>query len=337
MRKISSIVECEDRVIMMFFMLAVVLPISTAFWIASALISSSDEGESSSTPIRWFLSVLVPLIVAAWGVRKRSLDYTGAIAGLCVGFILTYSNYCYLSALLCFFVTSSKATNFRSRQKRRLEDNFKEGGQRNWLQVFCNGGVAAELAAIYLIDQGCGERLIDFYSDYRASWLSVGVLSALACSNGDTWASEFGSVIGSSSPRLITSMRKVPKGTNGGVSVVGLICSALGGGLIGVAFYCCMLLSISYHALQGSYPQWPVIVIGAVAGFVGSLIDSVLGATFQYSGLDESSGRIVDHPATGVRHLSGLPILDNHSVNLISSLITALLIPFATVHVWDLF
>jgi uncharacterized membrane protein len=78
--------------------------------------------------------------------------------------------------------------------------------------VLCNGGMATELALLYLVDSGCGERTIDFSRDYRASWLSLGVLGAFACCNGDTWASELGSVIGSTKPFLITTRQQVPRG-----------------------------------------------------------------------------------------------------------------------------
>lgn len=77
---------------------------------------------------------------------------------------------------MVFFVTSSKATKFRAEKKRKLEAEFKEGGQRNWIQVLCNGGMAAQLALLYLIDVGCGERPIDFDKEYRSSWLSIGIL-----------------------------------------------------------------------------------------------------------------------------------------------------------------
>lgn len=29
---------------------------------------------------------------------------------------------------------------------------FVSGGQRNWVQVFCNGGVPTELALLYMIE-----------------------------------------------------------------------------------------------------------------------------------------------------------------------------------------
>jgi hypothetical protein len=45
-----------------------------------------------------------------------------------------------------------------------------------------------------------------------ASLMAIGVLS---CCAGDTWAIEVGSVV-SSTPILITTLKRVPPGTNGG-------------------------------------------------------------------------------------------------------------------------
>lgn len=93
-----------------------------------------------------------------------------------MGFILTLTNYAHLATLIVFFVSSSKVTKFRSAQKRKFENDFKEGGQRNWIQVLCNGGMATQLGLLYLLDVGCGERPIDFVKDYRGSWLSIGII-----------------------------------------------------------------------------------------------------------------------------------------------------------------
>jgi uncharacterized membrane protein len=37
-------------------------------------------------------------------------------------------------------------------------------------------------------------------------------LGALACSNGDTWASELGTVVGQTEPFLIINRQRVPRG-----------------------------------------------------------------------------------------------------------------------------
>lgn len=98
------------------------------------------------------------------------------LSGLLTGFILTLTSFAHLACLMAFFVSSSKATKFRMKRKRRFDCDFKEGGQRNWIQVLCNGGMASQLALLYLLDVGCGERPIDFVKDYRSSWLSIGIL-----------------------------------------------------------------------------------------------------------------------------------------------------------------
>lgn len=97
------------------------------------------------------------------------------LIGFSMGFILTLTSFAHMSCLLAFFVSSSKATKFRMHKKEKFEE-IKEGGARNWIQVLCNGGMAAQLAILYLLDVGCGERPIDFDKDYRSSWLSIGIM-----------------------------------------------------------------------------------------------------------------------------------------------------------------
>ena len=56
-----------------------------------------------------------------------------------------------------------------------------------------------------------------------------------------------------------------------------------------------------------------------------------MGATLQYSGVNKKTGAIVEKPGKHgdpIEHISGMNILDNHEVNLLSSLFTAIIIPF---------
>lgn len=269
-----------------------------------------------------------------YGLKRKGVNRSGAILGLIVGVVLAISNHAFLVTLSTFFLSGSRATKFRNKEKRKFEEDFKGGeGKRNWLQVLCNTGMALQLAVLYIIDCGCGERPIDFKNNYRSSWLSIGVMASFACCNGDTWASELGSVLARGDPFLITTGKRVPRGTNGGVSGIGLLVSFLGGVLIGVVHYLTNLYTIDTDVLRVSSAQWPLIVIGGVGGLVGSLIDSVIGATMQYSGQDKN-GKIVEMPGKSVRHISGVRILDNHSVNLISSILTGIVTPALAFHFW---
>ena len=157
-----------------------------------------------------------------------------------------------------------------------------------------------------------------------ATIYSLGYLSSISCSCGDTWASEVGSAIGGT-PRLITTLKLVPRGTNGGVTMVGLVCSLGGGLLIGTSYYIVLLL---FGVTDSCTPQWIIVLIGGTAGLLGSLIDSILGATIQYSGYSERVKKVVNIPGVGVKHISGYNIVGNHAVNFISSLVTAILVLF---------
>lgn len=161
-------------------------------------------------------------------------------------------------------------------------------------------------------------------------------MSAFACCNGDTWASELG-ILSRSDPYLITSFERVPRGTNGGVSSWGLFMSFVGGIFIGIFYYIATLLFVDSESLLNSPVQFPVILIGGLAGLFGSIIDSFLGATCQFSG-QTAEGFIVEDPNEAVRKISGtFKILNNHSVNLVSCLLTAIIVPAFGAGWWSLF
>ena len=115
---------------------------------------------------------------------------------------------------------------------------------RNHRQVLANGGVAA-LAAL------------------AGNW--TWFAGALAAANADTWATEIGSHA-RTRPRLITNGSLVPAGTDGGMTLLGTTGGVAGAGLVAGLSYVC--------------GQRGALAI-AVAGVVGMLVDSVLGATVQ--------------------------------------------------------
>lgn len=55
---------------------------------------------------------------------------------------------------------------------------------------------------------------------------------------------------------------------------------------------------------------------------------------FNIQGIDEKTGVIVEYPREGVMKVSGSPWLDNHSVNLLSSFLTAIFATWASIAIW---
>lgn len=118
------------------------------------------------------------------------------------------------------------------------------------------------------------------------------------------------------------------------MTLIGLIVSAFGGLIVGLAYYITLILTVSRDQLSLAPPQWPIIVLAITCGLLGSIIDSILGATVQYSGCDKKTGKIVEEPGDGIVRICGRRWLDNHSVNLLSTLITGALAPILGTILW---
>ena len=140
-------------------------------------------------------------------------------------------------------------------------------------------------------------------------------LGHFSCCNADTWASELG-ILATRAPILITTCRKVPPGTNGGITLTGLLASAAGGLFIGLVFWGCGCLTVSESVNTTAPDQKIILPLSLFAGLFGSLLDSLLGALLQASVYDNTSKKVLITPTRtqDVKHISGVDILDNHQV-----------------------
>lgn len=82
---------------------------------------------------------------------------------------------------------------------------------------------------------------------------------------------------------LCIAYKPVTKGTNGGVTLQGLLAATAGGLTIGLTFNVVGLLTAEC-SFDVALRQLLIIPISATSGLLGSLIDSLLGATLQFSG-----------------------------------------------------
>ncbi|RLN92207.1 hypothetical protein BBJ28_00011749 [Nothophytophthora sp. Chile5] len=278
-------------------------------------------------PLRLLVAALLSAVLARRGLKKQSLDASGAAAACFVAFFSIASGYRFGVLILGFYFSGSKLTKVRANVKQQLDANFKPGGQRSARQVLACSLLATAIAVYCVLLFGDDDASLDFVNAPWRSQLLASYIGHYACCAADTWASELG-VLSKSEPWLITTLRRVPPGTNGGVSVLGLAMSALGGAFIGALYFVASLASGS--------AQLHVVTLGAVTGLFGSLLDSLLGATVQATYFDRSTRKICDESTAeaDVEHICGANVLTNEQVNLVSVLVTTVVSGQVAMHLF---
>ena len=132
----------------------------------------------------------------------------------------------------------------------------------------------------------------------QSNGLMVAAISALATATSDTWATEVGLLPRNHKTVSIVNFKPVQPGVDGGISLYGTTAALLGSSLIGAVF-----MMFSYQ------DQLAIFLIIALSGFMGCLIDSILGATLQKDEIDLPFERL----------LGGEYVFSNNKVNWVST------------------
>lgn len=239
------------------------------------------------------------------------------------------------ATLIAFYLSSSSLTKWRAGVKARLEAGHAVAARRGAAQVLANSlpGAALSIVLAWLQRQD-GSAGFACAAARVATAAFVGFYAACCA---DTWSSEAG-IASPSPPRLMTTWRRVPPGTNGAISALGTAAAAAGGLFVGAVFVGTSRLAAAWAgAPSGSaatchaaaVADWRLLPLAVAAGLGGSLLDSLLGATLQWSGFDTRSSKAVSRPpAAGdrsgaVRHTCGLDVLSNTGVNVVSTLLAS--------------
>jgi uncharacterized protein (TIGR00297 family) len=260
--------------------------------------------------IGFLTAVLIAL--AAW--RARSLSVSGAWAAAGLGTVIFgLGGWQWAVLLLGFFISSSGMSRLAKKRKVVFAEKFSKGSQRDAGQVLANGGVAGLCVLLHLLAP-------------QGGWAWLAFAGSLAAANADTWGTELG-VLGRSTPRLITSGKPVEKGESGGVTWEGTL----------AAFSGALLIALLAAAVEGglglALPFSALARMGliALAGLLGSLLDSLLGATVQaiYTcpTCQKETERHPQHTCGALTTLKrGLPWMDNDWVNMLCTLCGAAVI-----------
>ena len=285
----------------------------------------------------------VAAAAGARGLRSRSLSAGGAAAATLLGGLTLASSFRLGAAVLVFYGAGSALTRLGEERKALADASHKAGGQRDGWQVAAAAAAPAALAlaAAVLAGRAGGAWSADFLPGAAAAAPPAaaaaavgGALGWVAAACGDTFSSELGS-LSDSTPRLITSGRPVRAGTNGGVTLAGLGGAVAGGLVAGGAFWgasaalAALLAGPSAAAPAAAAVATalaaPALGGGVALGLAGSLLDSLLGATLQFSGVERATDKIVSAPGPGVVRIAGQPFLSNAGVNAVSAGVVAVM------------
>ncbi|MGC9517069.1 MAG: TIGR00297 family protein [Methanomicrobiales archaeon] len=189
--------------------------------------------------------VILCVIIGVLTYYRGALDFLGSLFMVIMGLIIIFTaGFNWLLLIFLFLILGTLFTRYKHQYKKEI--GVYEG-KRTAKNVISNGIVAFVMAS---------------FGNY------AGFIGAVATATADTLASEIGVV---RTPRLITNLKKVAPGTDGGISILGTAAGILGAGTIGIAAY---ILNV--------YPDpFVTLKISIIAGTVGCFMDSILGAVLE--------------------------------------------------------
>jgi uncharacterized protein (TIGR00297 family) len=261
------------------------------------------------------LAIAINASAALGALWRRAVTRDGALAGFLVGAVTLYvGGFFYWAMLMLFFVSSTVASRIGATRKSSLARIHEKDDRRDAVQVLANGGVS--LAALVL------------FGLTREPAFAVAAAAGFASVNADTWASELG-VLSATPPRSIITGDQLPAGASGGVTWMGTIASVGGSALIGLWFMGGIWIQRSLPPGNttvgyGLHPFTGLAIV-VLAGALGSVVDSVLGATIQAQYRD-SEGSFTERRRSGSvsnELVRGFRVVTNDAVNFLSSLAAA--------------
>jgi uncharacterized protein (TIGR00297 family) len=209
-------------------------------------------------------AAVIAFTFAYFAYRFRVADVSGLFSGAIVGIILiVFADVRWFLVMLAFLILGSAATRYRYDMKAVEGIAESHGGVRGYVNVFANGLVGVAAAVLYGLSGGSPLALALF-------------LGSVATAAADTMGGEIGMTAGD--PVLITTLERVPRGTNGGITLLGEAASLAAAALIALTAYLLHLGAV------------PFFIASTLAGFAGANVDSLVGALLENRGIIGNAG-----------------------------------------------
>ena len=252
--------------------------------------------------------IVIMSVISFISYKLKYVDIPASIGVYIIGFyFFSIGGYQWLIPILFYFISVSILGHM---SRKHFQNPFVEKeGTRDIFQIYSKGVLSLLI-------------IIAFYFT-KNDWLYYIFLSIIASNNSDTWASSFGSYSNKDPIVSLPFFRKVPKGISGGVTSFGMV-GAIFGSVIIASFV--FLFPQNYNSLL----FFSVITL---AGFLGNIIDSVLGSTTQGLYKCKACGKFTEkkyHCAISglnceLEIVKGFKFVNGDSVNFISGVISMLI------------
>jgi uncharacterized protein (TIGR00297 family) len=234
-----------------------------------------------------FLYMVFALAVLLLAYKAKAITVSGIATALLVALTLySFIGPWVALALIAFFLLGSIASKIKNTSKIVAEQRQEKGGARTWKQVIANSFPALVLAWLFKF----------FPTQDYFILLSFAVFAAAAA---DTISSEIG-MLSSQKAFHILTWKEFPKGLSGGVTLLGIFAGIMGSLLISLF----VLIDYSFKEL----------VFVFILGVLGTIIDSILGASLQRKYRNDS-GDLVEEKTQSEKPTMGLKFISNNAVN----------------------
>ena len=255
------------------------VPLVTSILLFCLTLTHGHWAEAATPELARALAIggAVNVGLAAAAFAAGGVGVAGAVTGVVLGTaIWGFAGWEAFVLLFAFFVLGTAATKLGWERKARAGIAQEKGGRRGPGNALSKTSVPA-LAALFAAT-----------TDHATLFL-LALAGAFATAASDTVSSEVGKAFGRRT-FLITTLRPVPPGTDGAVSLEGTVAGVAASVVLGLLGW-----------WTGLYPGAGVACVAAAA-LVATTLESLVGATLEKRGL-----------------------LDNDSVNFLNSLAGALL------------
>lgn len=207
--------------------------------------------------------IVLPLLLALFAYKKNLMTPWATVTAYVIAEIIGLcTNIWWVIAFFMFPIVAFLATKWKLQEKMELGLQEGKKGERSVLNLMGVGVIPAAIAIVYAV------------TGSQQDLLAVAFLSALAVSTSDTVASETG--IWAKKTYMITTLKQIEPGPNGGVSLYGFGTSLLGTLLFALVAYVLIFQRFDLSIL------YALVIVAA--GMVGNIMDSILGAVLENPG-----------------------------------------------------